>query len=95
MARSDWPGDYSFELMPGDVLEALNQLGLSKVTLVGHSMGGTMAYMIAEQHPHLVERHHRGPAASFPTRSAYPWVAMGGPPPGSGQLPGRVSELRG
>jgi pimeloyl-ACP methyl ester carboxylesterase len=80
MARSDWPGDYSFELMPGDVLEALNQLGLSKVTLVGHSMGGTMAYMIAEQHPHLVERLTiEDPPPPFPRDQPIHGSRWGGP----------------
>lgn len=53
---SDWPGTYSFQLMCDDVVGALDQLGLAKVTLVGHSMGGTVAYLVAMQHPDRVER---------------------------------------
>ena len=53
---SDWPGIYSFELMRDDVIGALNQLGLYEVTLVGHSMGGTVAYLVAMREPSRIER---------------------------------------
>ncbi len=53
---SDWPGTYSFQLMCDDVLGVLDELGLRKVTLAGHSMGGAVAYLIAMQRPGRVER---------------------------------------
>lgn len=53
---SDWPGQYSYELMRDDVLGILDQLELDKVTIVGHSLGGVVAYLIAEDHPSRVER---------------------------------------
>jgi 3-oxoadipate enol-lactonase len=53
---SDWPGTYSFELMCRDVLGFLDQLGLSRVTLVGHSMGGAVAYLVAMRQPERVRR---------------------------------------
>jgi 3-oxoadipate enol-lactonase len=53
---SDWPGTYSFQLMRDDVLGVLEQLGLGKVTLVGHSIGGAVAYLVAMQRPEMVER---------------------------------------
>jgi 3-oxoadipate enol-lactonase len=53
---SDRPGDYSFELMRDDVLGVLDQLGLDRVNLVGHSMGGTVAYLIAEKTPGRIAR---------------------------------------
>jgi 3-oxoadipate enol-lactonase len=53
---SDWPGTYSFQLMADDVLGALDQLGLGTVTLVGHSMGGAVSYLLAMQRPERVER---------------------------------------
>jgi pimeloyl-ACP methyl ester carboxylesterase len=53
---SDWPGIYSFELIRDDVLGVLDQLGLDRVTLVGHSMGGTVAYLVAMAQPDRIER---------------------------------------
>jgi 3-oxoadipate enol-lactonase len=53
---SDRPGDYSFELMRDDVLGVLGQLGLDRVSLLGHSMGGTVAYLIAQQEPDRISR---------------------------------------
>jgi pimeloyl-ACP methyl ester carboxylesterase len=46
--ESDWPGDYSFELMSEDVLGFLEALDLRDATLVGHSMGG-VAILLAAQ----------------------------------------------
>jgi 3-oxoadipate enol-lactonase len=54
--RSDWPGEYSLELMRDDVLGFLDALGLDRVDLVGHSMGGIVAYLFAEDHPQRVDR---------------------------------------
>ena len=54
--ESDWPGDYSFQLMCNDVVEALDTLGQRRVTLVGHSMGGVVCYLLAAQHPSRLER---------------------------------------
>jgi 3-oxoadipate enol-lactonase len=46
----------SFELMRDDVIAFLDALGLDTVTLVGHSMGGTVAFLIVEEHPERVNR---------------------------------------
>ncbi|MFF7469715.1 alpha/beta fold hydrolase [Streptomyces sp. NPDC008092] len=54
--RSDWPGDYSLELMQADVLGFLDALGLGPVDLIGHSMGGVVAYLLAADHPRRVGR---------------------------------------
>ena len=54
--RSDWPGDYSLELMQADVLRFLRALGLGRVDLIGHSMGGIVAYLLAQDHPQRVSR---------------------------------------
>jgi pimeloyl-ACP methyl ester carboxylesterase len=53
---SDWPGTYSFELMRDDVVEVLDVLNLRHVILVGHSMGGTVAYLIAQAQPGRIAR---------------------------------------
>ncbi|MFE9920983.1 alpha/beta fold hydrolase [Streptomyces sp. NPDC005774] len=54
--RSDWPGDYSLELMRADVLRFLDALGLDRVDLIGHSLGGIVAYLLAQDHPQRVSR---------------------------------------
>ncbi|MGW5449655.1 alpha/beta fold hydrolase [Streptomyces asiaticus] len=54
--RSDWPGNYSLELMRADVLRFLDVLGLGPVDLIGHSMGGVVAYLLAQDHPQRVSR---------------------------------------
>ncbi|MFF9331348.1 alpha/beta fold hydrolase [Streptomyces albogriseolus] len=54
--RSDWPGDYSLELMRGDVLRFLDAMGLGAVDLIGHSMGGIVAYLLAQHRPERVRR---------------------------------------
>jgi 3-oxoadipate enol-lactonase len=53
---SDRPGAYSFELMRDDVLGVLDRLGLDRINLLGHSMGGTVAYLIAEKEPDRIVR---------------------------------------
>lgn len=54
--RSDWPQEYSLQLMQADVLGFLDALGLDQVDLIGHSMGGIVAYLLAEDHPQRVRR---------------------------------------
>lgn len=50
------PGEYSFESMRDDVRGFLEALGLGSVVLVGHSLGGTIALLVAEQYPERVRR---------------------------------------
>ncbi|WP_329019130.1 alpha/beta fold hydrolase [Streptomyces sp. NBC_01601] len=54
--RSEWPGTYSLELMRDDVLGFLDALGLDQVDVIGHSMGGVAAYLLAEDHAQRVRR---------------------------------------
>jgi 3-oxoadipate enol-lactonase len=53
---SDWPGAYSLELMRDDVLALLDALDLPAVDLVGHSLGGFVAHLVAQQVPSRVRR---------------------------------------
>lgn len=48
--------DMNYEVMAKDVLAWLDAQGLSKVTLVGHSMGGKVAMVIACRHPERIEQ---------------------------------------
>ncbi|WP_133884601.1 alpha/beta hydrolase [Streptomyces sp. BK208] len=54
--RSDWLGEYSLQRMRDDVLGFLDALALDRVDLLGHSMGGVVAYLLAEDCPQRVDR---------------------------------------
>lgn len=52
--RSDRPTDagaYSLELMAADVVALADRLGWDRFTLLGHSMGGGVAQLVALDHP--------------------------------------------
>lgn len=51
---SDRPGRYSFELLGQDVLALLDALDVPRAVIVGHSMGGVAAYLLAHAHPDRV-----------------------------------------
>ncbi|MCM2578735.1 alpha/beta fold hydrolase [Streptomyces meridianus] len=53
---SDRPGAYSLELMRDDVLGFLDALALDRVDLIGHSLGGMVAWMLAAAHPQRLDR---------------------------------------
>ena len=48
--------DYSMEALAAWTGKFLDALGYPKVTLVGHSMGGTIALLLALDHPERVEK---------------------------------------
>lgn len=52
--RSSHPGRYSFALMRDDVIGFLEAVGLERCVVVGHSMGGVVALLLAETAPHLL-----------------------------------------
>jgi 3-oxoadipate enol-lactonase len=54
--QSDWPRSYSFGLMYEDISGLLDHLGMETVTLVGHSMGAAVAYLLAMRQPDRVTR---------------------------------------
>lgn len=54
--RSDWPGEYSVELMRADTLGFLDALALDRVDLIGHSLGGMVACLFAAEHAERLDR---------------------------------------
>jgi 3-oxoadipate enol-lactonase len=54
--ESDRPGRYSYELMRDDVLGLCDVIGAERFDLVGHSMGGVVAWLVAERAPERVAR---------------------------------------
>jgi pimeloyl-ACP methyl ester carboxylesterase len=53
-ASDHTPGEYAREDYVADVVAAIEQLGLAPVVLVGQSMGGLNAYLVASRRPDLV-----------------------------------------
>lgn len=47
---------YSFELMCDDLLHFADTMNLERFTLIGHSMGGTVAYLFSETYSSRVDR---------------------------------------
>jgi len=58
--RSDWPGEgtdtYAYETMRDDIREFLTSLGVDRADVVGHSLGGAVAYLLAQKAPDVVRR---------------------------------------
>ncbi len=54
--RSPHDSDVSYEAMAADVLELLDELAVPRSVVIGHSMGGKTAMVLALQHPGCVER---------------------------------------
>ncbi|MCT9930867.1 alpha/beta hydrolase [Planotetraspora sp. A-T 1434] len=54
--RSDWPGAYDLELMRDDMVALLGHAGVARTAIVAHSLGGFVGFLIAEEHPGLVDR---------------------------------------
>ena len=52
----DASGDYTDARGMGVLLELLNHLGIQKISLVGHSIGGRLAWHFAAAHPERIEK---------------------------------------
>ena len=52
--QSDWATSYEVSDFRDDVLEAMDALGVLAAAVVGHSMGGVTAYLLAATHPSRV-----------------------------------------
>lgn len=74
---SDRPGSYSLELMRDDVAGLMAELGASRFSVVGHSLGGTVAWLLAQRQPDRVS--HLVVVDSAPPRE--PFVVDPGPRP--------------
>ncbi|MCM2415886.1 alpha/beta fold hydrolase [Streptomyces sp. RKAG290] len=77
---SDWTGRYSFELFRDDLHAFLEARNLSGATVIGHSLGGAAAYLLAERQPGLIGRLviEEAPPPSRSTRPAATWNARKG-----------------
>ncbi|MEV0995076.1 alpha/beta fold hydrolase [Nonomuraea sp. NPDC050202] len=53
---SDHPGEYALPGMAADVVALLDHLGAERVRLVGHSLGGVIACLVAADRPDRIER---------------------------------------
>lgn len=54
--RSDWSDEFSYEIMADDVKELCDELNLSEMILMGHSMGGKVAISFAQKNEDLLEK---------------------------------------
>jgi 3-oxoadipate enol-lactonase len=87
---SERPGQYSYEDMRDDVLALFDVIGADTVDLIGHSMGGGVAWLVAEAQParlaHLVvedtppmrsgARPFRIPPDEPPEDVPFDWTAL-------------------
>jgi esterase len=48
--------DWNYDFMAGDVIELCTTLGINKINLLGHSMGGKVAMHAAYEHPYLINK---------------------------------------
>jgi pimeloyl-ACP methyl ester carboxylesterase len=53
-ADSEWPVDYSLELMRDDIVGLLEALGVLGAIVVGHSLGALIGFLLAGTRPDLV-----------------------------------------
>ncbi|GAB4051073.1 alpha/beta fold hydrolase [Catellatospora paridis] len=53
--HGDRTSGYAIDLLVADVAGLLDALGLKRVVLIGHSLGGVVAYLFAARHPERVD----------------------------------------
>lgn len=54
--RSDHRGPYTAAAMAGDVIDLIERLDLGRTHLIGHSLGGMVAMLVAARRPDLIDR---------------------------------------
>ncbi len=52
---SDYPGTYGLPEMAEDIVGLLDHLDIEKAAIIGHSLGGVVAYHLAANHPERVD----------------------------------------
>jgi pimeloyl-ACP methyl ester carboxylesterase len=55
LSRPMGSAGFSVELAAADVLAIMEQIGISQAVLIGHSMGGVIAQLVAKDHPEQVK----------------------------------------
>jgi haloacetate dehalogenase len=93
---------YSKREMAAELVELMEGLGLERYSVVGHDRGGRVAYRMALDHPHAVERLcvlNIVPTVDQFERMAaeaaieyYPWFFLAQPPPIAERLVGASAE---
>lgn len=54
--HSEWSDAFSYDLLAEDLHELVEELGLHKIILLGHSMGGKTVMRYAQQHPETIDK---------------------------------------
>ena len=54
--RSPHSDDFDYQVLADDVVEFIQQHRLASASLLGHSMGGKTAMLVALQHPELIDK---------------------------------------
>jgi esterase len=54
--RSFHSEEFSYEIMAQDIFEYCTENGLENIDVIGHSMGGKTAMLLATSHPNLVDK---------------------------------------
>jgi pimeloyl-ACP methyl ester carboxylesterase len=97
--ESDKPrADYSLAAFANGMRDLLAVLGIDRVTIVGHSLGGGIAMQFAYQYPHMVERIVLVSSGGV-TKDVSPALRLAAMPVGSEALavlrvPGALSALQ-
>lgn len=54
--HSEWSDAFSYDLLAEDLHELVEEFGLHKIILLGHSMGGKTVMRYAQQHPETIDK---------------------------------------
>ena len=54
--HTDWSDEFDYDILAEDLHELITDLGLEKVNLLGHSMGGKTAMRYAQLYPDTIEK---------------------------------------